>query len=57
MPSCGRPLATQFYVLSNLPRCRWGALRGRRSLRDLYSPSDGAPVGRDQIFCADQREG
>ena len=28
------------------------ALRGRRSLRDLYTPSVGAPVGRDQrSFC------
>jgi hypothetical protein len=26
------------------------ALRGRRSLRDLYTPSVGAPVGRDEDF-------
>src|ERR1700722_9859071 len=27
--------------------CRPGLLRGGRSLRDLYTPSAGAPVGRD----------
>src|ERR1700754_2702290 len=27
--------------------CRPGLLRGGRSLRDLYTPSVGAPVGRD----------
>jgi hypothetical protein len=27
--------------------CRTDALRGRRSLRDLYTPSVGAPVGRE----------
>jgi hypothetical protein len=28
--------------------CRPDALRGRRSLRDVYTPSVGAPFGRDQ---------
>ncbi len=28
--------------------CRTGLLLGGRSLRDLYTPSVGAPVGRDQ---------
>jgi hypothetical protein len=30
--------------------CRPGPLRGARSLRDGYTPSVGAPVGRDQEF-------
>jgi hypothetical protein len=33
-----------------------GPLRAGRSLRDLCTPSVGAPVGRDEIFFADQRE-
>ena len=46
---CGRERATFF----ELP---WCALRGRRSLRDMYTPSVGAPVGRDEKSSADQRE-
>jgi hypothetical protein len=30
--------------------CRTGALRGQRSLRDVYTPSVGAPVGRELSF-------
>src|ERR1700679_3671882 len=36
--------------------CRTSALRGRRSLRDRYTPSVGAPVGRDRNLHADHRE-
>src|SRR5271170_6410846 len=36
--------------------CRTGPLRVGRSLRDLYTPSVDAPVGRGEISCADQRE-
>jgi hypothetical protein len=31
-------------------------LRVERSLRDLYTPSGGAPVGREVIGSADHRE-
>ncbi len=36
--------------------CRPDLLRGGRSLRDLYTPSVGAPVGRDQDLRSDHRE-
>jgi hypothetical protein len=36
--------------------CRPGLLRGERSLRDVYIPSDGAPVGRLRDSHADHRE-
>jgi hypothetical protein len=40
--ACGRRIGVGL-----LARC---ALRGRRSLRDLYTPSAGALVGRDQMI-------
>jgi hypothetical protein len=35
--------------------CLPGRLRGGRSLRDLYTPSGGAPFGREEKVCADWR--
>jgi hypothetical protein len=36
-----------YILFERLLACQPGTLRGWRSLRDLYTPSVGAPVGRD----------